>query len=242
MLSRFRLAFLVLVVSGCAWAPAWADLTVITRYTLVDGDTLVRPSYYTRTRVRVTSPDGKEFLFNSKSDSVTVIDHKTKSYWTGPRSLADSVAAKLMAQNAVDVSNMDPSEYAAKIEAFNKSIQVKATGKHKKIAGYPCDQWTLSAGPYLDNDRWIARSLVVPNYGPEMQKAVLATIKDPLGRQLMRMLIDMRTKDGMVLVSRTSFQTLGRKGEFDFEATKVVTTPIPATAWAIPEGYKQVTF
>ena len=221
--------------------PAAADLTLITRYTLVDGDTLVRSNCYTRTRVRVTSPDGKEFMFNSKGDSVTVIDHKTKSYWTGPRSLADSVATKIMAQNAVDVSAMDPTEYAAKIQAFNDSIQVKSTGKQKKIAGYPCDQWTLNAGRFLSNERWIARSLDVPNYGPEMQKAVLATIKDPLGRQLMRMLIEMRTKEGLVLEAHTRFQTLGRSGSFDFQTVKVITTPIPKSTWTVPEGYKQIT-
>jgi hypothetical protein len=147
-----------------------------------------------------------------------------------------------MAQNAVDISAMDPVEYANKIQAFNDSIQVRATGKQKKVAGYPCDQWLLSAGRFLTNDRWVARSLVVPNYGPEMQKAVLATIKDPLGRQLMRMLIDMRTKEGMVLSSRTSFQTLGRSGSFDFVAQKVITKPIPKSVWTVPEGYKQVTF
>jgi len=221
--------------------PAFADLTVITRYTLVDGDTLVRPCYYTRTRVRVTSPDGKEFLFNSKSDSITVIDHKTLTYWTGPRSLADSVAKRLMAANAVDVSAMDPVEYANKIQAFNDSIQVKATNKQKKIAGYPCNQWLLSAGRFLTNERWVARSLNVPNYGPEMQKAVLATIKDPLGRQLMRMLIDMRTKEGLVLSSHTTFQTLTRSGSFSFDAQKVITKPIAQDAWTVPAGYHQIT-
>jgi hypothetical protein len=215
---------------------------VITRYTLVNGDTLVRPCYYTTTKVRVTSPDGREFLFDSKSDSITVIDHKTLTYWTGPRSLADSVATKLMAQNSADLSAMDPVEYANKIQAFNDSIQVRSTGKQKKVAGYPCDQWLLSAGRFLHSERWIARSLDVPNYGPEMQKAVLATIKDPLGRQLMRMLLDMRTKEGLVLSGRTSFQTLGgRSGSFAFEALKVVSTPIPKNVWFVPEGYRQIT-
>ncbi len=209
-MSKSRFAVLIALLVSAFARPAAADLTVITRYTLIDGDTLTRASYYTQSRVRVTSPDGKEFMFDNKGDSVTVIDHKTMSYWRGPRSLTDSVATKIMSQNALDVSALDPVEYAAKIQAFNDSIKVTATGKQKKIAGYPCNQWILSAGRFLDNERWVARGLVVPNYGPEMQKAVLATIKDPLGRQLMRMLIDMRTKQGMVLASHTHFQTLGR--------------------------------
>ena len=236
-----RLVVLIALFVCALAGPAAADLTVITRYTLVDGDTLTRANYYTRSRVRVTSPDGKEFMFDNSGDSVTVIDHKTMSYWTGPRSLADSVAGKIMAQNAADVSAMDPVEYGKKLEEFNKSIKVSATGKRKKIAGYPCDLWTLDAGKFLHNDRWIARSLMVPNYGPEMQKAVLATIKDPLGRQLMRMLIDMRTKDGMVLQGFTSFQTLGRSGTFSFEAVKVITKPIAKDTWTVPAGYKQLT-
>ena len=237
----FRFVVLIALFACALARPAAADLTLVTRYTLVDGDTLTRANYYTRSRVRVTSPDGKEFMFNNSGDSVTVIDHKTMSYWTGPRSLADSVATKIMAQNAVDVSAMDPVEYGNKIEEFNKSIKVSATGKRKKIAGYPCDLWVLDAGKFLHNDRWIARSLDVPNYGPEMQKAVLATIKDPLGRQLMRMLIDMRTKEGLVLQGFTNFQTLGRSGKFSFETVKVITKPIPKDAWTVPAGYKQLT-
>jgi uncharacterized protein DUF4412 len=238
-MSRF---VVLIALFACALArPAAADLTVITHYTLVDGDTVTRANYYTRSRVRVTSPDGKEFMFNNSGDSVTVIDHKTMSYWAGPRSLADSVASKIMSQNAVDVSAMDPAEYGNKIEEFNKSIKVSATGKRKKIAGYPCDLYTLDAGKFLHSDRWIARSLDVPNYGPEMQKAVLATIKDPLGRQLMRMLLDMRTKDGLVLSGFTNFQTLSRSGKFSFDAVKVITKPIPKDVWTVPAGYKQVT-
>ena len=44
-------------------------------------------------------------------------------------------------------------------------------------------EWVHTAGSYLTNVRWIARSLDVPDYGPEMQKVVMASVKDPLGRQ-----------------------------------------------------------
>lgn len=230
----------VLFLVACA-APAFADITVITHYTLINGDTLTRPCYYTRTKARVTSPDGREFMFDSKTDSITVIDHKTKQYWAGPRSLADSLAKVLMAKNSIEVPAMDPVEYGEKVKAFNDSIQVRATGKQKKIAGYPCDEWLLSAGRFLDNERWVARSLVVPNYGPEMQKAVLATIKDPLGRQLMRMLIDMRTKEGLVLSGSTAYRTLSGLGNFSFDAQKVITKPIPKSTWTVPAGYTPIT-
>jgi hypothetical protein len=235
---------LAILFAAMAARPAAAELTVVTRYVLVNGDTLVRPSYYSKNRIRVTAPDGREYMFDAKSDSVTVIDHKSMTYWTGPRSLADSVATRIMAQKSKDVdaeiARMDPVEYANKLQAFNDSIKVIAHGKQRKIAGYPCDQWVLVAGSYLRNERWIARSLNVVDYGPEMQKVVLASIPDPLGRQLMRMMIDMRTKQGLVLAGSAKFRTVKRAGSFSFEATSVKSGSIPRSAWAIPAGYHQI--
>ena len=228
---------------GVAW-PAAADITVITRYTLVNGDTLTRASYSAPKRARVTAPDGKEFLFNRDNDSVTVINHATRTYWTGPRALADSIAQRMIEKNRAQVAEIatkDPEAWRARVAAFNDSIHVSATGKTEMFAGYPCDQYVLSAGHSMTSERWIARALKVQNFGPEMQKAVLASIPDPLGRVLMRMLIDLRTKDGLVLAGRTDFATLTQTGSFQFEAVKVISAPIPKEAWDIPADYTRIT-
>ena len=241
---RLLLASLVMLLALAAPRPAAADLTVTVHYNLVDGDTLTRNSYYTRKRVRVTGVDGKEYMFNKSTDSVTVIDHATKRYWTGPRSQADSLARKIMNANREGVPDeavTDPVAWGEKLEKFNNSIKVEATGKGRKIAGYPCDEWVLTAGEYLTNERWIARSLYVPDYGPEMQKVVMASIKDPMGRQLMRMMIGMRSKEGLALSGSAQFKTLAKEGSFSFETLKVKSGSIPASAWAIPEGYTKIT-
>ena len=242
-LHRCRLALLVIVLAFAAAAPAAADLTLLTHYTLVTGDTLTRPSYYSTARVRVTGPDGLEYMFDKKGKTVTVIDHVARTYWTGPSSRADSLAKTIMAANREGVphpDSADAAEWGAKIKAFNDSLKVVNTGKTRTIAGYPCDEWMLTAGRFLSNQRWVARGLTVPNFGPEMQKTVMASVRDPLGRQLMRMLIDMRTKSGMVLAAKTTFWVPSRDGNFEFETLQVKSGTIPATAWLIPEGYTAV--
>ena len=238
-----RVALFAAALTAALARPAAADITVITRYTLISGDTLTRASYYAPKRVRVTSPDGKEFMFNRDNDTVTVINHAARSYWTGPRALADSIAQRMIQQNRKQVDTIatrDPEAWRARVAGFTDSIRVSATGKTQKFGGYPCDQFVLIAGDYMTSERWIARALKVANYGPEMQKVVLATIADPLGRVLMRMLIDMRTKDGLVLAGTTTFTTLGRSGFFAFEAVKVLSTPIPKEAWDIPSDYTPI--
>jgi hypothetical protein len=243
MFVRAILASLTTILLVFAARPAAAELTVITHYTLVSGDTLTRAAYYTPRRIRVTAPDGKEFMFDSKTDTLTVIDHAGKRYWQGLRNQADSIATRIMNSNREGVpetAKTDPVAWADTLEAFNKSIHVEATEKRQKIAGYPCDEWVLTAGKYLRVEQWIARSLVVNNYGPEVQKAVMATIKDPLGRALMRLLLGMRTKEGLVLNGRVTFLTLKQEGSFHFEAVKVISASVPKTAWIIPDGYTKV--
>ena len=237
---RLRLALLALILLA---TPALADITVTTHYTLVNGDTLTRNNYYARKQLRVTGPDGKEFLFNAKTDSVTVIDHATKRYWTGPRANADSVARVIMNRNREGVPDeavTDPVAWGEKLQAFNDSIRVVDTAKFRKIAGYNCGLYVLTAGQWLRNERWVARALYVPNYGPEMRKTVMATIKDPMGRKLMELMIGMHDKEGLPLASYATYKTLQREGHFSFEAVKVGTKSIPKSAWAIPAGYEEI--
>ena len=223
--------------------PAAADLTVVNRWTLVNGDTLTRANYYSQKRVRVTSPDGKEFMFDAKGKTVTVIDHGSRKYWTGPRAHADSVARKIMAANregVPDEAKSDPVAWGEKIQAFNDSIRFEPGHKNRKIAGIPCDLWTVRIGSYLQNEQWNARSLTFPNYGPELQKTILATIKDPLGRALMEQIIESKEGQGTALAGRTTFLTLSREGSFEFEAQRIDNRKIPASAWAVPAGYERI--
>lgn len=239
---RFLLALAFVVAFA---APAAADYTVVTHYTLVNGDTLTRPNYYSRKKVRITSPDGKEFMFDKTTNMVTVIDHATKRYWTGRRTQADSLAQTMMNTNrdgVPDEAKTDPVAWAERVQAFNDSIKVEAMHQQKKIAGKTCDLYVLSAGSYLRNERWVARSMYFPDYGPEMQKTVMATIKDPLGRQLMKMMIGMRDKEGITLSGNAKFRTLTREGSFSFDAVSVSPKTIPASAWTLPEGYTAVSF
>lgn len=237
--SRFRVTLLAIGFAFGVALPAAADYTVVFKYTLIGGDTLTRANYYTNRRMRVTSPDGREFMFDRKSDSVTVINHKARTYWTGKRAVADTIAHRIIKGNRIGVAEMaaDTAKWNAMVTAFNDSIRVVRTYEQKKIAGITCDQYVLTAGSYLTNVRWIARSVDVANYGPELEKVVMASIKDPLGRQLMRLLIAARTKDGLPLAGRATFRTHGSSGNFQFEAVRLKSGEVPSVAWKIPDGY-----
>jgi hypothetical protein len=56
----------------------------------------------------------------------------------------------------------------------------------------------------------------------------------------MRMMIGMRTKEGLALSGSATFRTFKQEGSFSFDAVRVISGPIPDTAWSVPEGYTQI--
>jgi hypothetical protein len=188
--------------------PAAGDVTLITHYTFANGDTLTRPSYYTSQRVRTTLPNGAEVIYNHKTDELVYVDHAKQRYWQGRRSLADSLLRPLRAERAQEVGDSLRSESTGRwrevYQALTDSVRLEKTDQSRKIAGYPTSEWVLTAGSYLRWERWIARALDVPNFSPELQNVVVSSIMDPLGRGLMRLMVQGRETEGLPLAGRNS--------------------------------------
>ena len=226
-----------------AAVPAAADITVEGRYVLVNGDTITRASYYSRKRVRLTAPDGKEFIYDTQAKRVTVVDHDSRRYFSGTIDEADSTASHLLLERRKELKPLieaNQDKWLELMKSFNDSLEVMQTQETRKIAGYPCTRWILKAGSYMTHERWVAAGLSVPNYGPELEKIVLATVLDPLGRQLMKLLIQMRERSGTVLASSTQFHTLTQDGAFSWEAVRVSSDEIPKDVWDLPKDYIKV--
>ena len=246
----WALALLVGLVLG---RPASADISVVGHYTFVNGDTATRTAYYSSKRARVTAPDGREFIYDTKAKRVTIIDHAEKRYYTGSLKEADSLASKLLLERRKELKPLieaNQERWAQMMKGFNDSIVVhKDPELTRTIAGYPCTRWTMAASSYLTHERWVARGLSVANYGPELEKVMMATVLDPMGRQLMRMLVQMHGSEtsepesgspGTVLGATTRFQTLSQSGSYSWEALKVESKAIPNNVWKAPEGYSKV--
>ena len=218
MRSRFHalaagLAGLLLALA----VPAAADITVVGRYTMLNGDTLTWSSYYTSKKVRTLLPNGDEVIYDAKAKRVALVDHARRLFWEGPLAEADNSVYTELTEN----------------------VKVEASGRSRKIAGYPCSEWILTAGPYLRQERWLARSLSMPDFGPELEKVVQAATLDPLGRGLMKLVVQARSANGLALAGRMSVKTFDHQGEMTWEAVKVIATKIPETAWALPAGYQR---
>ncbi len=223
--------------------PARADITVLAHYTLANGDTLTRASYYTSRRIRTTLPTGDEIIYNDSNKRIALVDHAAKRYWEGPKAQADSIAARLRSERASALrDSLTPEKQAEWNEiyaALTESLSVGPTGRSRPIAGTPCSEWVLRAGPYLTQERWVARSLAMPDFSRDLEKVVVASIMDPLGKGLMRLVLQGRGVEGLALAGRIRFRTLGQQGDTSWEAIQVLSGKIAPGAWAVPAGYER---
>jgi hypothetical protein len=223
--------------------PALADVTVIGHYTFVNGDTTTRSSYFTSRRVRVSTPDGREVIFNSKDKRITLIDHQRRVYWEGPLARADSIVDvadgsrwDLMLRNATEELK---AEWAQDMDFPPDSIQVDDGFKTRMIAGYPCNRWTVRAGSHMTLERWTAASLALDPYDESTEDVVLAAVLDPIARAIMSMFWRLQDTTGLCLAASMTFSTPTQRGSFHWEAVKVIGARIPASAWDVPQSYRR---
>ncbi len=224
--------------------PVRADITVIGSFTFVDGDTATRASYFTSRRIRVSTPDGREVVFDSKDQRITLIDHRRRVYWEGPLARADSIV------DVTDGSRWDmmlrdaneelKSEWARDVDFSPDSIQMDDGFKTKMIAGYPCNRWTIRAGPEMAVERWTAASLQIEPYDETTDDVVLAAVLDPVARAIMTMFWETQDATGLCLAASVNFTTPTMNGSFHWEAVRVIGARIPDSAWTVPRGYTKI--
>jgi hypothetical protein len=219
-----------------------ADVTVIGHYTFANGDTLTRPSYYTSSRLRTTLPNGDEIIYNHGNERIALVNHAGKRYWEGPRAEADTIASRIRAERhkaIADTVDASREMWTRIYSALGDSVRFDETGKERKVAGYTCKEWRLTAGSYLRQTRWVARDLDVPDFSREIGRVVLATMLDPVARGLMTVILQSRYIDGLTLASETKFKTLDEEGTISWEALEVRTGKIPKEVWEVPKDYQR---
>ena len=224
--------------------PALADITVVGRYTFVNGDTATRSSYFTSRRIRVSTPDGREVIFDSKGRRITLIDHQRRVYWDGSLAGADSIVDvtdgtrwDLMLRNAPDELK---AEWARDMAFPPDSIQVDDGFKTRMIAGYPCNRWTVRVGSHMTLERWTAASLAIEPYDENTEDVVLAAVLDPIARAIMSMFWELENATGLCLAASMTFSAPTQHGRFQWEAVRVMGGRIPASAWNAPPGYSPI--
>ena len=251
--SRFALCGLVL---AAALPAAAQDLTIISTLTKDQNPPVTTTSYFSSDKLRTVSADGNEVLAEPAAGKFTMIDNKKKEYYVVTKEDLQAAAAAMQAQMS-QMSQMQPQlqeqmknlppemreKMAGLMGGMAATVNVQKGTGSRTIAGYHCDNWTISIGDLSRTEQCLSTDLQFPaqlwdayqDFANSMKSAMSA---GPMGQAFAQMKEKFKDVKGFPLASNTTTRILGRSSTSSTEVTEVKKGPIPATAWQIPAGYK----
>ena len=230
----------VLLSSGTASAQ---DLTVRCRFQFLNGDTLTRANYYGDGRVRMTTSDGNEVIYDVRTKNVVYLNHAKKQFWKGPLDRANVLIDSLTAvryEGFLAATEEERQKYVALVDKFNNSLKTESLDYVKKIAGKECEGHKISAGKIVVHTRWITREIQFMDYLKDLEKISLLATVDPVGRSIVRLITKPEKGLGLTLAATTEINTPTQQGTFSWEAYTLDKRPIPDSVWQVPEGYVEI--
>jgi hypothetical protein len=240
--------------AGLAAAPARVasaeDLTLVYKTTGTQGASTAT-SYYSTEKMR--SGDGQhDTIIEYGPGKITTIDHKKKEYseitLAEMEAMLKQASAKMEEMNK-QLANMPP-EMKKKMEQMMgggaESVSVTKGGS-RQVAGYTCQDYTLSMGQTMTQQLCATTALQFP--APNVDYKRFSGLASSAGAMsgmfpgFAKLAEEMKKIEGISIAEATHFKMMGRTVDSTREATEIKKGAIPASAFdlaAIAPGYKKV--
>jgi uncharacterized protein DUF4412 len=240
------------------------DLTIVSKQTRDGGAPATVTGYVTSEHMRVADPSGQEFIIDFKSGQMTIVDGRKKEYYVMTRQDMDAARARVteqmnspemkraQEQAQAQMKNLPPevqkqmqAAMGAAMGGLAASVNVAKTGTTRKIAGYSCENWTISVGELSRSEHCMTTELPIPvptmnAYRDYMEGMKNLAAAGPMGKGLADVAEKMKQIKGFPLAVTTTTNVLGRTSTQSSEVVEVKKGPVPASAFEPPAGYKKV--
>lgn len=253
---RYSTCCLAVFVSAMAISAAAEDLTIVSKVASDKNPPAVTTSYISSDHVRMTQATGQEFMLDFRTGQMTAFDNNKKQYYIVTKqdmqALQAKVAAKMNSpemQKAQEQMKNLPPEVQKKMEAMmggGGMFDVQKTGGARTIAGYACENWTITMGQMSKTVECLTSDVQYPAAVWDAYRDFAESMKSmaqsfgPMAKGLTQMQEKMRAMKGFPLSLSTSTSIMGHVTMTSSEVTEIRKGPIPPSAWDIPAGYTKV--
>lgn len=251
--TKVVLAAAFLALAGCAAAQ---DLTIVSKVTDGKGSPRTATSYLASDRVRIVQAEGTESILDFRRGEMTILDGRNKTYYVITKQdlqqLAEAVKERMnspeMKRAQEQLKNLPP-EQRKKVEAamggMFGSFDVRKAGTSRRIAGYPCENWTIAFGEISRTEECLTSELQFPVQAWDMYRDFAASLQSmmsafgPAAKGFEEMQEKFKKLRGFPLATTSTVSVMGHTTVTTSEVTEVRRGPIPASAWEIPAGYRK---
>jgi hypothetical protein len=229
------------LLSGLAVPAAWAqDLTLHETTTSTGmagrgGGNTTQTRYITSNAIKNTSSSGLDTIIQLAEGKIISIDNGKKTY-------SEMTVKQLNEMLAKVASKQEGEENAEAMAAMRKmmgqmsdSITVTKAGPGENIAGYPTEKYVVSG--MLSFEIWAAPNLKMPALYYDAMKIQVA--RNPMF-DMSKLYDEMKKIQGTPLKTVMTMKMMNMEMKTTSVVTSVDKTPIPASIFQVPAGYKLV--
>jgi hypothetical protein len=254
---RVPIRSLAAVAIAFAVSAAAEDLTIVAKVSRDSGPAGTSTSYLSSDHVRLVTGDGNEIISDLKTGDATMIDHKKRQYFTVTRQDMEQLQARMkQAMNSPEMQRAQeqmknlPPDIQKKMQAamggIASSVTVQKTGTTRKIAGYNCQDWTISFGQISKSEECLTSELPLPAQDWQSYQEFTNRMRGmtgamgPMGKMVTELQEKTKEMKGFPLAKTTTASFMGRSMTTTTEVTEVRKGAVPASAWQVPSGYAKV--
>ena len=247
------IAAAVLTLGGSAAA---GDLTIVSKVTDGKGAPRITTSYLSGDHVRIAQTEGTESILDLRRREMTVLDGRNKTYSVITKQDLDQFAAAVkermnspaMKRAQEELKKLPPEQRRKMEDAMGSmfgSFEVHDAGTSRRIAGYPCENWTITFGEISRTEECLTSELQFPVQAWDMYRDFAASLQSmmsafgPAAKGFEEMQEKFKKLRGFPLAATSTVTITGHRSVTTSEVTEVRQGPIAASAWEIPAGYRK---
>jgi hypothetical protein len=243
---RFPVLTITALLLAAGAAVASDDLTIVSKHTHDGKPAGTSTSYLASDHVRMAREDGHETIIDLKTGVMTTLDGKKKTYYSVTKQDMEQLTVKMQ-------EKMNTPEMKKAMEAMSSmaggmatSFDVKKTGATRKIAGFRCEEWTITMGTFSTIRECVTSELQYPAHAWDTYKDFSESMKNmtsafgPMAKAGAELAEKLKAMKGFPVATSTAVDVMGHKTTIESEVIEVRRGSIPASAWEIPAGYTKI--
>ncbi len=241
--STFALSSLLFVAAA---ARASDDLTIVSKHTLNGKPGGTTTSYLASDHVRMAREGGNETIVDLKTGVMTSLDGKKKTYFTVTKQDMEQLGARMKERMNTPEMKKAMEAMAGMSGSMAGSFDVRKTGETRKVAGYRCEEWTITMGTFSTIKECVTTDLQYPVHAFDTYKEFSEGMKNmmsafgPMAKAGADLAEKLKGMKGYPVATATAVDVMGTRSTTESEVTEVRKGPIPASAWEIPAGYTKI--
>jgi len=242
--STLTLPALLLAAGAAGAFAASDDLTIVTKHTHDGKPAGTSTSYLSSDHVRMAREEGNETIVDLKTGVMTTLDSKKKTYFTVTKQDMEELGAKM--KERMNTPEMKKAMEMMGSMASGMTFDVKKTGASRKIAGFSCEEWTITMGALSTIKECVTTELQYPAHAWDAYKEFSESMKNmmsafgPMAKSGAELAEKVKNMKGFPVASSTAIDVMGNKTTTESEVIEVRRGSIPASAWEIPAGYTKI--